>query len=563
MFIGMDVGGTFTDAVLTDGEKIIAKNKFPTRHDDLVSSLFGALDAVLAGQDVSRIRRVVLSTTLITNIIAEKKYPPVALVLAPGPGLNPAEYRFGTLTKIIKGAIDYRGREITPVDSQEVVAAGRDIKSGNYDRAAVVGKFSSRNNSHEVLIRDILGREFQELDVEMGHRVSGQLNYPRRIATAMLTAATKDIFAGFVRSVQDSLKSRNITAPAFILKADGGTLPLASALEMPVETIFSGPAASTLGAMSLCPEGQTSVVVDIGGTTTDLALVLSGVPLLAAKGAKVEKYMTHVKSLAVRSVPVGGDSAVTVRHGQVHILPQRSGQPYCMGGEGPTPTDALKYLDRVDVGDRDRAAEIMQHVAEALGTTPQDAAVLIVGKVCANIAEAIEEMFRDWEEEPAYRVWQIVQMVRIRPDNIVGVGGAAQGLIPEIAGMMGCRWIVPQHAEVANAIGAAVAQPTVTVNMRIDTEQGFYSVSEDGSSGAVPKGRSVSEETAIKLAADKLYDMAERLDIKEYVKTVEVVYCDVFNMVRGWSTTGKIFDIGIQTPRGILCYLGQEESVNE
>lgn len=563
MFIGIDVGGTYTDAVLTDGQKIIGKKKFPTKHDDLLSSLLGALDAVIAGQDITRIRRVVLSTTLITNIIAEKKYPPVALILAPGPGLNPAGYRFGTLTKVVAGAVDYRGREIVPVNQKEIAEAGRDIKNQNYDRAAVIGKFSSRNNRQEILIKDILAQEIPDLTLEIGHCVSGQLNYPRRIATTMLTAATKEAFAGFVQSVQDSLRTRNLTAPAFILKADGGAIPLESALQMPVETIFSGPAASTLGAMSLSPKDQTSVVVDIGGTTTDLALILSGDPLLASKGAKVEEYLTHVRSFAVKSVPLGGDSTISIRDGMVQIHPGRSGPPYCMGGEEPTPTDALRYLNKVEVGDQTRAVEIMTRVAKEINVTPDDAAKRIVEKTCSIIVNAIEQMFREWEEEPAYRVWQIVRKVKIRPANIVGVGGAANGLIPEAARILGCKAIIPEHAEVANALGAAVAQPTVTVNVRIDTEQGYYTVAEDGSTGVVPKGRSFSEEQAIKLAQDKLYEIADRLQVKEYVKTVEVVHSEVFNMVRGWSTTGKIFDVSIQTPRDILCYLGQGESVDE
>jgi len=145
----------------------------------------------------------------------------------------------------------------------------------------------------------------------------------------------------------------------------------------------------------------------------------------------------------------------------------------------------------------------------------------------------------------------------------VGVGGAANGLIPEAARLLGCKAIIPEHAEVANALGAAVAQPTVTVNLRIDTEQGYYTVVEDGSIGEVPKGRSFTEEQAIELARDKLYEVAEKLQVKEYVKTVEVVHSEVFNMVRGWSTTGKIFDISIQTPRDILCYLGEGESGDE
>lgn len=560
MYIGIDVGGTYTDAVITDGKRIIGKQKFMTRHDDLLSSLLGALDAVVDGHNVSDIRRVVLSTTLITNIIAEKKYPPVALLLIPGPGMNPAEYRFDTLIHVISGAIDYRGREILPVSAGETRQAAADVWQKGYRRAAVVGKFSGRNNSHELTVRDLLQKAYPDLVVEMGHTVSGQLNFPRRIATTMLTAATKDLFAGFAGDVMKALQERNIKAPAFILKADGGTLPLESALKVPVETIFSGPAASTLGAMSLSPRGQTSVVADIGGTTTDLALILSGEPLLASKGAKVEKYLTQVRSFAVKSIPLGGDSVVIIRDGQVEILPERQGPAYCMGGKTASPTDALRYLQKTEVGDMAKATEIMKRMALETGKTADETAKEIVDKACHIIVTSIEQMFTNWQDEPAYRVWEIIQPKKIRPNNIVGVGGAAAGLIPEVAAQMGCAPVVPEHAEVANALGAAAAQPTITVNIRVDTEQGIYSVMEDGSSGSISKGKMFKEEDALKLAAERLYLMAEKLKLKEYVKKIEVVHSEVFNMLRGWHTTGRLYDVSIQTPRDILFYMGQEES---
>ncbi len=556
MFIGIDVGGTYTDAVLTDGNRIIAKHKTPTRHENLLESLVNALDAVTMDVNVSAVSRIVLSTTLVTNVIAENKTPPVALILSPGPGLGHSEYRFRTMTHIVSGAIDYRGREIAPVDREEVVRAGQDIKAQGYGIAAVVGKFSNRNNSHEILIKDFLDND---LEVEMGHLVSGRLNYPRRIATTMLTAATKGVFSAFLGAVKTSLKNRNITAPVFILKADGGTLPPDSALRIPVETIFSGPAASVLGAMSLSPKDQTSVVADIGGTTTDLALILSGQPLLASKGAVVEDYLTHVRSFAVRSVPLGGDSTVEVTREKVQILPRRNGPAYCMGGPGLTPTDALRFLNKTDVGDLSRAAHIINRKAAEAEKAPEVLAQEIVSEAARIIIKSIEQMFNNWEQEPAYRIWEFKQRKRIRPNNVVGVGGAAKGLIPEVAALMNCNAIIPEHAEVANALGAAAAQPTVTVNVRIDTEQGTYTVVEDGYSGKLPHGRKFTEEDAVRLAKDALFDRAERLGVKEYVRRPEVIHSEVFNMVRNWTTTGKIFDISVQTPRDILFYLGQEQ----
>jgi len=147
---------------------------------------------------------------------------------------------------------------------------------------------------------------------------------------------------------------------------------------MPVETIFSGPAASIMGVLALTPPGQTSVVVDIGGTTTDLALILSGKPLLSSKGARVDSLLTHVRAFAVKSVAIGGDSCVSVAAGCVTVGPQRCGPAICMGGPGPTPTDAMRVLGLTTVGDASKAKKAMLEVAKELDCSPQDAAQKIM-----------------------------------------------------------------------------------------------------------------------------------------------------------------------------------------
>lgn len=558
MFIGIDVGGTYTDAVLTNGKNVLKHDKTPTLHDNLIQSLLSALDTVICDIDRHSINRVVLSTTLVTNVIAEKKYPPVALVLMPGPGLSYSEYQYDTLTHIVKGAIDYRGREITAPDEEQLAETAAKLTAAGYRHTAIIGKFSNRNNTHELLAKQILQNNLPDFSIELGHTVSGQLNFPRRISTTMLTTATREVFTDFCHSVMKALKERGITAPAFILKADGGTLPLVSALDRPVETIFSGPAASTLGAMSLTPRGQTSVVVDIGGTTTDLSLILSGEPLMANKGAQIDSFLTHVRSFSVKSIPLGGDSTVVLKDGRLDILPERRGPAYCLGGNELTPTDALRYLDLIDFGDQTKAKTAIEKMAAEAGTDPDQVAHSIVYKAQQTIVEAIKQMFTHWEQEPAYRVWEVMQPLNVRPDNIVGVGGAAFGLIPGVAEQMGCKPVLPAFAEVANALGAAVAQPTLTLSIRIDTERGTYTVLENGTMGTISKGKNFSEQDALNLAQECLIKMADSLGISAYVKSTEVVYSEVFNMVRGWSTTGRIYDVCLQTPQNILFYLGQE-----
>ncbi|HNU40327.1 MAG TPA: hydantoinase/oxoprolinase family protein, partial [Methanothrix sp.] len=377
------------------------------------------------------------------------------------------------------------------------------------------------------------------------------LNFPRRAATTMLTAATKDRYGQFASDMAAALKERKIRAPVYILKADGGTLPLDKSVCMPVETIFSGPAASIMGVLALTEPGQTSVVVDIGGTTTDLALILSGQPLLSSKGARVDSLLTHVRAFAVKSVAIGGDSAVAVNGGSLTVGPQRDGPPVCMGGGCPTPTDALRVLGLSSIGDGAKAEQAMQVLAQVLGCSTAEAAQKTIDAVVDKMVSEIEEMFREWESEPAYRIWEIMSKEKLSAQNVVGVGGGSPPLVPLVARRLGAAAVVPEHAPVANAIGAAVARPTLTLNLHIDTEKGEYDVAEEGLAGRV-SDRKMSSEEAEKLARRLLAERAERLGIGEYAGEAEVTYSEVFNMIRGWSTVGRLFDLRLEILAGLL-----------
>lgn len=551
MLIGIDVGGTTTDAVLVDGGIVVKTAYVPTDHDNLLNCLLGALDELVVGVQTSKIERVVLSTTLITNMIAEGKTEPVALMLIPGPGANPRDYNLGQEVTILDGAIDYRGREIQKLNEFQIKEACKKLSQKGFKKVAIVGKFGQRNHAHELKAGEIAAGAMPGAEVELGHRVTGQLNFPRRAATTMLTVATKKKYREFSDQMIQALKQRKIYAPVYILKADGGTLPLDKSVEMPVETIFSGPAASIMGVMALTPPGQTSVVVDIGGTTTDLALILSGRPLLSSKGARVDSLLTHVRAFAVKSVAIGGDSAVNVAGDCVSVGPHRNGPAFCMGGPGPTPTDALRVLGLTRIGDASRASSAMADVAKELGLTPAEAAQKVIDAVVEKIVMEINEMFREWEQEPAYRVWEIMKKETLQAQNVVGVGGGAPPLVPLVAERLGAKAVVPQYAPVANAIGAAVARPTLTLNLRIDTERGEYAVAEEGIIGKVGD-RKMGIEQAEAMARKLIAERAERLGIGEYAGEAEVTYSEIFNMVRGWSTVGRLLNVRMEIPSGIL-----------
>lgn len=557
MYIGIDVGGTFTDAVLLDRGRVRATTKVPTK-EDLLSSLLEALDKLMQGITGDLVERVVLSTTLITNIVVEKKYDPVGLILIPGPGLNPNRVKYNTDVHIISGAIDYRGREIIPLRREEIDNAIVDLASKDYKKVAIVGKFSSRNNRHEKEVASRVRWYYPDWHIEVGHQVAGQLNFPRRVMSTYLTCATRDKYKFFADSVSSALSKRGIDCPVFILKADGGTIPLYCTVNAPIETIYSGPAASTLGVQALTPPGETSVVVDIGGTTTDLALILSGQPLLSSKGAALEELLTNVRALAVKAVPVGGDSTVERVGKEIIVYTERLGPPYCLGGPMPTPTDALRVLGLTMLGDEDKAREAMNSLGAPLGLSPGEVAYRVCNLVIETITKEIEGMFMQWEQEPAYRVWEVLQKRRKRPNTVVGVGGGAAGFISQIAARLGAYPVIPHYAPSSNAIGAAVALPTLQVTLRVDTDQGYYSIEEEGYQQAL-NDNEFNEKKALELATEWLYKRAEKNGLdRETIGEVEIIRREVFNMVRNWVTTGKIYDINVQTQRGILGHIGAE-----
>lgn len=561
MLIGIDVGGTTTDAVLIRNGSVYSTAKVSTEAGNLLKSLLEALDSISSDISPEQLERVVLSTTVITNLIAEGKTDRVALLLIPGPGINPSSYNFPD-SFYLKGAVDYRGREIEPLDEAEVRKTIDLIREKRFTRVAIVSKFGQRNPFYELRIEEIFRESYPECKIELGHKVSGKLNFPRRVATAMLASATREHYQIFVENIQAALRERNIKAPVYILKADGGTLPIEKSIEFPVETIFSGPAASTIGALALTPEGETSVVVDIGGTTTDLALILSGKPLLASKGAKLGTFLTHVRAFAVRSIAVGGDSVVRIKDSKsgtktISIGPDRTGPACCMGGRETTPTDALRVLGLIEVGSLERARKALSETASKLGKSEIETASLIVNETIRTIAEAVREMFLEWEEEPAYRIWEVLQEKKERPQNVIGIGGGAKGLIAGIARQLNAKPVIPDHSEVGNAIGAAVARPTITLNLHIDTEQKVYSIAEEGevlnlNSTDIGNFNKMGLEEAEAFAAKLLRKRADSFGISQYAEEAEIVSSEVFNVVSGWYTAGRLLDIEMQIPAGLI-----------
>ena len=200
MIIGLDVGGTHTDVILLDGRQLVREVKIATDPDNLFQTLIAGLSAVTEGIDPKSIKRAVLSTTLATNLVAQKKLPEVGMVVAGGPGIDPRHFRTNNLYYTVGGAQDHRGREIQPLDCIRVQTIGEELKRQGIRYAGVVSKFSVRNPEQEQKMAALLQPYVEK--VFMGHQFSGSLNFPRRIATTYLNCAVYPVHKKFFLAVQ-------------------------------------------------------------------------------------------------------------------------------------------------------------------------------------------------------------------------------------------------------------------------------------------------------------------------------------------------------------------------
>jgi len=323
MIIGLDVGGTNTDVVLIGNDRILRQTKVPTDYSNLFESVWIGLDEITRDVPSERIGRAVLSTTLTTNAIVEKKLAATGMIVCSGPGIDPELFRTNDHYFCVSGSIDHRGREIQPIDPKEIREIASRWRAEGLKQVGIVGKFSVRNPKQELEIQEILGDDFDF--VALGHRLSGNLGFPRRIATAYLNASVYPIHRRFFDAVRDSLDKKGLHIPIYILKADGGTMSLESSMEYPGQTILSGPAASVMGSLPFASASEETLVLDIGGTTTDMAVLIRRAPLLDPLGIELSGHKTLIRSLKTRSIGLGGDSAVRFVEGNLVIGPDRQG----------------------------------------------------------------------------------------------------------------------------------------------------------------------------------------------------------------------------------------------
>ncbi|THB69615.1 MAG: hydantoinase/oxoprolinase family protein, partial [Desulfovibrio sp.] len=211
MYLGIDVGGTHTDAVIMDAGKVRVSCKKTTNHNDLLESVRAALSEVLADIPPSAVTRLNLSTTLSTNAIVQGRIEDVGVLVSAGPGMDPEDFRIGPSYHVLHGSIDHRGHEILALDAAELDQAANACRDMGIQAYAVATKFSTRNPAQENQILDRI--QDQAAVATLGHRLSGLLNFPRRVATAYYNSAVWRIYNGFADAVEDAARELGLTAP--------------------------------------------------------------------------------------------------------------------------------------------------------------------------------------------------------------------------------------------------------------------------------------------------------------------------------------------------------------
>jgi len=574
LLLGVDTGGTYTDAVIIrDEQEVIATAKALTTRSDLAIGVGGAVRAVLAQSGVAAgdIALASLSTTLATNALVEGQGGRVALIYI---GFKERDLETHGLLEALKGdphvvlagGHNHAGGEAVPFDEDglRLFLAEHGAGVGGF---AVAAQFATRNPAHELramaLVSELTGRP-----VSASHQLSAKLNGPKRAMTAVLNARLIGMIDRLIGRAEDTLKDLGISAPLMVVRGDGALISSAQARERPIETILSGPAASIVGARWMTGADH-ALVSDIGGTTTDVALLKDGRPAIDPAGARVGPYRTMVEAVAMRTTGLGGDSEVHFLSeglvGGVNLGPRRllpvslvamdapevvhaaldaqlrstlpgeydgrfvravSGQT--MEGIGPreeqllerigeavhplgnvlrsrietgalkrlverglvqvsgvTPSDASHVLGLADSWDSDAAHKALALFGrrrtgsgDRLAPEPEVMARMIITRLEQQTALALlETAFSEEEvgfgEDPAVLARHVLMqrglgghrgLVRLETGlavPVIGLGASAATYYPAVGKLLGCEMILPEHAGVANAIGAVVGRVTM------------------------------------------------------------------------------------------------------
>jgi N-methylhydantoinase A/oxoprolinase/acetone carboxylase beta subunit len=550
--LGIDTGGTFTDGVVIDlaTKTIKAKAKALTTRQNLAIGITECIDS-LTGIELTEIKLVSLSTTLATNAIVEGQGCEVGLILI---GSEPPRKLPVKNVAVVKGGHNIKGKAKEDLDMAEVMAAIEELKD-KVDAFAVSGYLSVRNPEHELTVKKLV-LDQTGYQVVCAHELTATLGFYERTVTAALNARLLPIIAELVLAMKNTMAEKGIRAPLMIVKGDGSLISEAVAKDRPIETLLSGPAASIVGAQYLTnlPNG---IVADMGGTTTDIAVVTDGKPSLNTEGAMVGGWLTRVHAASISTVGIGGDSYIRVtKEGKVTVGPQKvfplawithayphllkelaeiAGSSYFpLFAQAPdtlvfikepvhaklspveqdildlirlkphtlysigkilaqdpnilpwerlvdtglvhraslTPTDLLHFMGQLSLWNREAAAKAIHMQADQAGVSAVDFCRIAQEEMANKVAVTIlEKLVREDEGQFAFDdcgncavlVQKMMNFKQNKLSNIhlktsypiIAIGAPVAAYFPLIAEKLGAALEIPEHAEVANAVGAA------------------------------------------------------------------------------------------------------------
>ncbi|MDQ7834795.1 MAG: hydantoinase/oxoprolinase family protein [Humidesulfovibrio sp.] len=571
MYLGIDVGGTHTDAVALDETGIKAQVKVKTDQSDLLASVNQALREILRTVKPDGVLQLNLSTTLSTNAIVQGTTEDVGMLVIPGPGISAHEFMLCRDYHVLPGAIDHRGTETDRLDEAKARAAIDACRASGVRVFGCVGKFSTRNPLHENTLRQSLGPSGgQGPDyVTLGHELGGRLNFPRRLATAYFNCAVWRVFNAFADAVEKSLAELGLGhVRVNTLKADGGTFPLSQARRMPVQSIFSGPAASVMGIIALCDITRDSVILDIGGTTTDIAVFVDGQPLVENDGINIGSHPTLVRALKVRSIGIGGDSAINVLGEAVRVGPNRLGPSLAdsvpagaalPAGARPTLIDALNVTGACAHGNVEASRAGLAEFAARHSIKPD----MLAGQAVAAAAEAIyastQELLAEINDKPVYTIHELLEGRRVAPGRVYLMGGPAAAMKEAVRQRFELFTVVPEHFGVANAIGAALTRNTASLELFADTEKGVMFIPALRHRENVPRTYSLKD--AERDAMNHMLAHLSEMGVFADRDNAQVTHASSFNMVDEGRTTGKNIRVKCQIKPGVAFTLNGQPAV--
>ncbi len=478
MRIGVDVGGTNTDAVLIDGSLVVASTKQPTTAD-VSSGVAAAITAVLskAGTSPATVTAVMIGTTHFTNALVERRHLDrvgvIRLASPSGEALPPLTgwpdalaARIGRDYFLLPGGYEVDGREISPFDEDKVRAAARVCRERGITSIAVSSAFAPINGAMEDRAAAILRQEHPEAEISLSHAV-GRLGLIERENGVILNAALASLARHVIASFERALRELGLAAPLYISQNDGTLISAAYAARYPVMTIGSGPTNSMRGAAFLTGV-QDGIVMDVGGTTCDIGVLANGFPRESSIAVDIGGVRTNFRMPDILAIGLGGGTRVHLDGETLRIGPDSVGyritqDAFLFGGSTLTTSDIAVAAGKASFGDASRLPALGPAKLETIWT-----------RIQTMLADGVD------------------RMKTARGDaTIIAVGGGHFLVADDLKGA--ANVIRPPHADVANAVGAAIAQIGAQIEQIVDyavlpRETALARLKEDATARVVAAG---------------------------------------------------------------------------